>query len=144
MARQRRHFYCRMRSAFLIFLVFGAMFATRKAILESAWWNGGVSPMRFDAVAWQRAHDIGNHRTTRSQMIRDLLGKYDFSGWSRKSVIDLLGEPDWDPNISGFPSWDIAYHLGLERAGSFSLDDECLVFRFGKNDQVISYMTAVN
>jgi hypothetical protein len=144
MALKHPAFRYRLRSAILVFAVFGALFGTGKAISESAWWNGGVRPMRFDAVAWRRAQDIGSYRTTRSQMIGDLLGKYDFQGWSRKSLMDLLGEPDWDPKTTGFASWDIAYHLGLERGGSFSLDDECLVFRFDKSDRVILYTTAVN
>jgi hypothetical protein len=144
MARQRSVFRYRLRSALLAFLALGAMLAIGRAVLDSAWWNGGVRPMRFDPVAWRLAHDIGNHRTTRSQMIGDLLGKHDFHGWSRKRVTDLLGTPDWDPLTTGFAGWDVAYHLGLERGGGFSLDDECLVFRFDKNDRVIAYATAVN
>jgi hypothetical protein len=144
MDRQCRLLRYRLRSAFLVFLLFGALFGTDKAISESAWWNGGVRPIKFDPVTWQRADEIGNYRTVRSEMIGDLLKKYDFRGWSRKSLTDLLGKPDWDSNTTGFASWDTAYHLGLERGGSFSVDDECLVFRFDKNDRVVSYMTAVN
>ena len=77
-------------------------------------------------------------------MIEDLLERYDFHGWSRSKIVALLGEPDWDPNTSGFAGWDIAYYVGLERGGPFSLDDECLVFRFDPNDCAIEYRAAVN
>ena len=137
-------FRFRLRTALYAILVLGAILAAGKGISQSAWWNGGVRPISFEPFAWRRADDIGNHRTVRSQMVGDLLGKHDFQGWSRNTLTELLGEPDWDPKTSGFADWDIAYHLGLERGGSLSLDDECLVFRFDGNDRVIAYRTTVN
>jgi len=128
----------------LAVFVLGTIFVSGNTTFKSAWWNGGVCPIRFDAAAWRRADDVGNHRTVRSQMVGDLLGKYDFHGWSRTSLTEVLGEPDWDPKTSGFANWNIAYHLGLERCGSFSLDEECFVFRFDANGRVIDYGTAVN
>lgn len=134
----------RLRSVLLAVLALGMILAAGNAVSKSAWWNGDVRPIRLDAAAWRRADDIGNYRSVRSQMVGDLLGKYDFHGWSRTSLNEVLGESDWNPKTSGFASWDIAYYLGLERGGSFSLDDECLVFRFDTNDRVVDYRTAVN
>ena len=133
-----------LRAILLTFAGIAVMLGIGGSILRSAWWNGGVRPIPFDTTVWHRADPIENYRTVRSRMVDDLLNRYDFHGWSRDDVTKLLGEPDWDPKTSGFQGWDIAYHLGLERNGSFSLDDECLVFRFGEHDRVVEYRTAVN
>jgi len=144
MSRRRSIFRYRLRTALFALLVAAALLATGRAISKSEWWNGGVRPTPFETDAWRRADDIDNYRTVRSQMVNDLLRKYDFHGWSRSSLFELLGEPEWDPKTAGFPNWDIAYHLGLERGGSFSLDDEFLLFRFDSHDRVIDYGTGVN
>jgi hypothetical protein len=78
-----------------------------------------VEQRSFEAVTWKRADPIERHRTVRSQMIDDLLRHYNFQGWTRGQVTQLLGKPDtmW----SSFNQWDIIYVLGTERAGAFSL-----------------------
>jgi hypothetical protein len=101
-----------------------------------------VERLRFDSTKWQRADPIERHRTVRSQMIEDLMERYNFQGWTRQEVVKLLGKPDtiW----SSFAQWDIIYVLGVERAGAFSLDDEALGFKFDVNDRVIAYGLSVN
>ncbi len=77
-------------------------------------------------------------------MVEDLLDEFDFHGWSRASLIDLLGEPDWEAEDSEFLSgWDCGYLIGLERHGAFSLDDEYLVFRFDSDGRVAAYRMIV-
>lgn len=112
----------------------------RDRILQSAWWNYGVPPVRFDSTGWKAAHPIDNRRTIRSQMIGDLLRRYDFRGWSRAKIIELLGIPDWYPQ----PNWDLTYRLGLERAGPYSLDYEYLAFRLDRSGRVTGYRTIVD
>jgi hypothetical protein len=101
-----------------------------------------VEQRSFEAVTWKRADPIERHRTVRSQMIDDLLRHYNFQGWTRGQVTQLLGKPDtmW----SSFNQWDIIYVLGMERAGAFSLDDEALGFKFDANGLVIAYGLSVN
>lgn len=133
-----------LRALLLCFVGIATLLVIARSISRSAWWNGGVHPISFDVEEWLRAEQIEDYRTVRSQMIEDLLKRFDFRGWSRGEVTKLLGKPDWDPKTSGFPSWDIAYYLGRERGGAFSLDIECLVFRFDGSDLVTEYRTAVN
>lgn len=48
----------------------------------------------FDRAAW-----IGIEPTDRMQryrMVKDLLRRYDFSGWSRSQVENLLGAAEWE------------------------------------------------
>lgn len=95
-------------------------------------------------AAWRRAAPIEDYRTIRSAMVDDLLRRYSFRSWGPQQVIELLGEPDADPAKVGFPGWDLAYFLGLERGDSFSLDDEYLLFRFGASGEVAEFRTGVN
>jgi hypothetical protein len=104
-----------------------------------------VPSLQFDPMAWRRAEQIADYRTVRSQMVDDLLKRYDFTGWTREQVIDLLGAPDptWSRPGMGFDGWGLVYHLGIERKGALSLDDECLVFGFMEG-KVVSFRTTVN
>ena len=99
----------------------------------------GVESRPFDAAAWRQPKPIDNDRTERSQMVDDLLRRYDFSGWTREEVVKLLGEPDAISGEGMFPEWDMTYLIGLERGGSWSLDYEYLVFRLDKNNRVVDY-----
>ncbi len=107
-----------------------------------------VTAMAFEPVAWQRADPIEKHRTVRSQMIDDLMRRKLLDGLSRAEVEQLLGPslPDIRQHLGVDPShpWDTAYYLGIERAGSFSLDDEFLVIRFDDKNHVAEYRTTVN
>ena len=106
------------------------------------WWTWGRTP--FDPAAWKRADLIDNFRTVRSAMVDDLLRRYDFRGWTRQQVEELLGPPEQgEPKDSGFPQFDSIYLLGLERQGSFSLDDEALGFKFD-DEKVVKFGLAVN
>jgi hypothetical protein len=77
-------------------------------------------------------------------MVYDLLERHDFTGWSRAEVIELLGPGTVPRAGSGFEQWDMIYFLGLERAGSYSLDDEALGFKFDKAGRVVKFGTSVN
>jgi hypothetical protein len=84
----------------------------------------------FDKEAWRAAAQEGRYSPrgfTREYMVDDLLSKYDFVGWHRREVLDLLGEPDWAP--SDYP-W-IQYIL--------SLDLNYLHFELDENDRVKRY-----
>jgi hypothetical protein len=100
-----------------------------------------VEQVSFDPIAWKRAEPIGSFRTVRSQMIDDLLRRYDFQGWTREEVIQLLGTPN---TVSGFTQFDVVYVLGLERGGAFSQDDEALGFKFDANGRVVNYRVTVH
>ena len=100
-----------------------------------------MTQIPFDAVAWKRADPIKRDRTVRSQMIDDLLGRYNFQGWTEQQIVQLLGEPD---SRLGFERYDIVYKMGLERGGSFSLDTEALVSQLDRNDRVFAYHCHLN
>ena len=88
----------------------------------------GIKQVPFEATAWKFADPVKERpRTVRSEMIADLLRRYQFTGWTRERVVELLGEPT--SKWSGFEQWDMIYMLGLERAGAYSLDDEGLGFK---------------
>jgi hypothetical protein len=106
-----------------------------------------VIALPFDSTAWQRADPIEKHRTIRSQMIVDLLRRKLLDGLTRPEVERLLGPPLTDMQKLGVdPSsrWHVAYYLGTERAGAYSLDDEFLVIRFDHKAHVAEYRTVVN
>jgi hypothetical protein len=99
-----------------------------------------VKQIRFEPVAWKRADPIDKHWTVRSQMIEDLLRRYDFKGWTRPEVEQLLGRPyQGDISTTAFSDWDMFYSLGMERGGAFSLDQEVLAFKFDNNNKVIKW-----
>ena len=78
-------------------------------------------------------------------MIEDLLRKYDFHGWTRQQVEQLLGAPESrSAKECGFPQFDTIYVLGLERGGAFSLDDEALGFTFDEDGRVATFGVSVN
>lgn len=117
------------------------------------WWNKfgqhQVWQEAFDATAWKQAAPLGSAgvnrwRTVRSSMIEDVLRRYDFDGWTRQEVIDVLGEPAPGVKGTGFEQWDMIYVLGLERGGAFALDDEALGFRLDTADRVTKYGLSVN
>jgi hypothetical protein len=107
----------------------------------------GVKQVPFQAAAWNSA-DPGHankqedFRTARSHMIKDLLRRYKFTGWTRQQVVELLGQPT--EKWSGFQQWDMIYVLGMERAGSLSLDDEALGFKFDANARVAKHGLSVS
>jgi len=104
-------------------------------------WRYEVHHEAFDSAAWKQAD---NDRTTRSRMIEDLLSRYDFSGWTRQQVIDLLGDPTGGGQGAGFPQWDQIYLLGKEPPGVLAVDDMALGFSFNTTDRVTKYGVSVN
>jgi hypothetical protein len=115
------------------------VFAVAVWISNSKWWNGGVRPRPFESAAWKQFQPVSGD-TVRSEMIASLLRTYDFQGWTREEVIELLGEPQDHYAARG---WDLAYYIGLERHGWFSLDDELLVFRLGPDGRVVEWKVIV-
>jgi len=78
-------------------------------------------------------------------MIDDLLQKYDFTGYSRARVIELLGPPlDRPADDAGFPQWDMVYLIGRESDGPLAIDDKALGFRFSDTGVVVGYGLSVN
>jgi hypothetical protein len=103
----------------------------------------GIGQIPFEPAGWKSADPLHERpRTVRSRMIRDLLGRYEFTGWSRQQIVAVLGEPT--AKWSGFEHWDMIYVLGLERASVLSLDDEALGFKFGADGKVKMYGLSVN
>jgi hypothetical protein len=123
-----------------IALVVAAMAALhRLAVREKGPWRP------FEASDWREATPTSHYRTVRSEMVDNLLAQFDFTGWTRTEIVDLLGPPTRPPaGGSGFDQWDMYYYLGLERAGSYSLDDEALGFKFDSSGRVVRFGTSVN
>lgn len=102
-----------------------------------------VVQIPFEVEAWKRADPIDGFRTVRIQMIDDVQKRYNFSGWTRDEVTDLLGKPDWMPPAMR-QNWQMAYLLGRERSSFMALDNEFLVFRFDLQGNVISYLVTTD
>jgi hypothetical protein len=62
-------------------VVFAAVAALHRAAIRE---KGPTRP--FEAESWKAAYSVGNGRNVRSEMVEDLLDKYDFTGWSRAEV----------------------------------------------------------
>ena len=105
-----------------------------------------VRQIPFDSVAWKRADEIENHRTVRSQMVDQLIGSGRLDGLKQTEIENLLGPPLRDMNAAGVDGqrWNMAYYLGLERSGSWSIDDEFLVIRFDAQGRVAEYRIVPN
>ncbi len=105
-----------------------------------------VSPIQFEPTLWKQATSIGNFRTVRNQMVEDLILSKRLDGLPRVEVEQLLGPPLADHAAAGIDAkrWHLAYFLGLERGGAFSLDDEFLVIRLDDEGRAIEYRTVVN
>lgn len=100
-------------------------------------------PSQFDASKWREAGKVsGDGRAVRSAMVKDLLARHDFKGWSAEEVEELLGPPD--KGWPGFSQWDFVYVLGLECSGGYSLDDEALGFKLDANGRVTTYGLSTN
>ena len=70
---------------------------------------------------------------TRLKMVDDLLGTYDFHGWTYRDITELLGEPDQQKRDG--PSHQIFYDLrdGLN----------FLIFKLDQDGRVIVYYTVI-
>jgi outer membrane protein assembly factor BamE (lipoprotein component of BamABCDE complex) len=95
-----------------------------------------VTKILFDKEAWKESKAIEKQRTVRSQMIDDLLQKYQFKSMTKEEIIDLLGKPIIPQDRYTKEEWDMLYLLGLERYGAWSLDDEFLAFKFDEDGKV--------
>ena len=68
-------------------------------------------------------------------MVDALLSKHQFNGYSKKAVLELLGEPE---QTNYFQDYDLVYWLGPER-GFISIDSEWLVFKLDADLHVREY-----
>ncbi|MFB5252918.1 hypothetical protein ACE38F_21655 [Bacillus mycoides] len=77
-----------------------------------------------------------NYEEKRVHMVDDLLQQHKLIGKSSEEITKLLGPPmetrNWEEGITTL------YYLGNER-GFISIDSECLVLQFDKDDRVIEY-----
>ena len=89
----------------------------------------------FSATRWAAAAAPGKNLSDRGCMVDNLLKKHDFSGWTRDSVIALLGQP---PKTDYFTDYDLVYWLGPERS-VIRMDSEWLVFRLDSAERVREY-----
>ncbi len=139
-----RPFQFTLRSLLLSVMCVGLAIVAGKGCLGIA---RDVEPLRFESVNWKRAAPIERHRTVRSQMIDDLLRRGLLNGLTRPEVESMLGPPEPHDLVSlGVDPyrWDIAYYLGLERGGVWSLDSEFLAIRFGDAGHVVECRNVVN
>jgi hypothetical protein len=134
-----------MRAVFVLVTIIAVLIGGAAALRRAAINEKG--PHRpFVASEWKEAPDPtrAGERGIRSEMVFDLLERYDFTGWSRAQVVALLGLGTAPRRGSGFEQWDRIYFLGLERSGAFSLDDEVLGFEFNNSGRVVDFGTSVN
>ncbi|MCC7123938.1 MAG: hypothetical protein IT178_03760 [Acidobacteria bacterium] len=68
-------------------------------------------------------------------MVDDLLAKRRLDGLTRSEIESLLGPRD---ETRKWSEWHLVYYLGPER-GSFGVDSEWLVVRFGHSERVEEY-----
>jgi hypothetical protein len=102
---------------------------------------GPVQQRPFDAALWKDPQDVEFGRTSRSEMVDDLLAKHDFSGQTCEEVEALLGPaeepPEWEDR------WDFVYYLGFDR--SFApIDNEWLGFALDVNGRVEDVCTFID
>jgi hypothetical protein len=78
----------------------------------------------FDQEVWQAATQEDEHgrELTREYMVDDLLSRYDFKGWHRRDVKDLLGKPDWAPSDRPWIQYTLSLflnylHFGFDKDG---------------------------
>ena len=87
--------------------------------------NGTFTPSK-----WREDPD------NRTQIVDDLLERYELVGMTDNKVVSLLGKPGTDASYN--PEDRYVYRLGNER-GLFAIDSEWLVIDF-ENGVVVNYM----
>ena len=84
----------------------------------------------FDKDVWRTAistDDHGSQELTREYMVDDLLARYDFIGWHRNEVEELLGPPDIVIEEHSITEYILSRLINY------------IYFRFDENDSVIEY-----
>ena len=87
---------------------------------------------KFDQRKWIAASGTRAREDQRGCMIDDLLRRHDMKGWTRRDVVNLLGEPR---PTEYFSNYDLVYRLGDER-GFISIDSEWLVMKLDSTNRV--------
>jgi hypothetical protein len=86
--------------------------------------------MPFDKEVWRTAtstDEHGSQELSREYMIDDLLARYDFIGWHRNEVEELLGPPDIVIKEHSITEYILSRLINY------------IYFRFDENDSVIEY-----
>ena len=99
-------------------------------LLVAAWYAVYSAPLPFVQSWWNAAGykpDDSLHK--RARIADQLVSSKALIGKSRQQIVQMLGEP---PPSEYFHDWNMVYKLGDER-GSFSIDSEWLVIRFGSS-----------
>ena len=83
----------------------------------------------FDKDVWQAATQEDEHgrELTREYMVDDLLSRYNFKGWHRRDVENLLGKPDWAPADHPWIQYILSLQLNYLH---FEFDEDGLVKRY--------------
>jgi hypothetical protein len=110
-----------------VYLYGGYQFA--RALKESA----PLEERPFDAELWKKPLKVAHGRTSRSEMVEDLLQKHDFRGWTKEKVEALLG-PSGAPLV-GMAEFAFVYYLGADRS-FLPIDNEWLVFKLDDSGKV--------
>jgi hypothetical protein len=95
----------------------------------------------FEASLWKSPIRVEYGRTTRSEMIKDVLATRSFHGWTRQQVQELLGPGEPAPLSDN--RWDFVYYLGADRS-FLPIDNEWLGFRLSPIGTVKEYGTFVD
>jgi hypothetical protein len=101
--------------------------------LAKAYFTGDTVPIserRFDAEEWLENKPLGDGYSARSEMIADLLARFDFGGWPAENIVALLGPPE-TPNVTGA---ELTYLVGRDRAGGAEF--EWLLFELDEHGNV--------
>ena len=98
-----------------------------------ATWLFWIPGRNFDRELWNNFEN--KNGSPRLAMADRFVADGMLRGKTRDEIVANLGEP---PETDYFRTWDLAYHLGPERA-FMGIDSEWLVFRFDSNGRVAEY-----
>ena len=96
----------------------------------------------FNEIQWKNPGTVPDLKmypgrlTIRIRMVDSLLNQYNFKGWTRKEIEQLLGPRTV---TEYFSDWDLVYYLGAGRYGNAVGDSEWLVFRLDDSGRVRRY-----
>lgn len=121
---------CRYRATFVMLVCVLWLFSSACSLLLKP-----TETVKFTVQGWHGPMtDVdGIFTGTRLKMVNDLLGTYDFHGWTYRDITELLGEPDQQDR--GGPNHQIFYDLrdGLK----------FLIFKLDQDGKVIVYYTII-
>jgi hypothetical protein len=86
---------------------------------------------RFDTAVWIHSHDNNDEDNLRGEMYKDLVKNHLSKGMSKKDVIELLGDPDYEAE-----GYVLNYYLGFL---GFGIDPSFLRLEFDKNGKLLKF-----